>query len=127
MKKRTESNLVTAILMYCQVLENAGRIMWVDRLNSGDTTVVKKYRLKSGATKQYTHKIRGCRPGTPDIYIILIDGKMLWVEAKTNKGKLSKAQEDWKFMISQCSSHIHVTVRDLDGLLEYLKFVGVEI
>jgi len=114
MKKRTESSLVTALLQYLQCLENSKQITWVDRLNSGAAVVGKR-------------RIRLCRKGTPDIMVVLKNGNMLWIEAKVGTKQLNKDQHDWRFMIQECPGHKHLIVRDLDGLFEYLKYVGLDI
>lgn len=112
MKKRTESQLTTACLKYLQVLENAGDILWVDRLNSG-SVLVRKGRA--------TYKIQLCRPGTPDIMAILRSGSILWIENKIGKGKLSDEQKDFMSMALKTKNHIHIVVRELGELVEFLK------
>jgi len=115
-KKRTEAQLVTAIKRYLQVLENAGDIEWHDRLNSGFVT--------TGKNRGFF----GCRKGTPDIYIILNNGSaVVWVEAKSEKGLLSKDQEDWRMRVSNWVGHTYLIVRDLDSLIHQLKFMGVSV
>lgn len=116
MKKRNESSLVTAILNYLKCLENAKKIIYADRLNSGAAMVGKR-------------RIRLCRKGTPDIMVILGEyhaGEMLWIEAKADDEPLAVDQYNWKVMIEKCPGHTHLTVRDIDGLIEHLKYLGVE-
>lgn len=107
MKKRNESSIVTSILKYMQVLENARQIRWVDRLNSGSISMGKR-------------RIRMCRAGTPDIFAILCSGQMLWIEVKTARGVPSYAQLDWSCMVEDCG-HRYLLCRDLDQLINYLQ------
>lgn len=108
MKKRTESATVTAILKYCQCLENSGKIKWCDRLNSGAVLIGKR-------------RVRLCRVGTPDIMLILNDGFMVWVEVKHGSGKQRKEQIEFEMMIKPFWNHEYVLVKSLDNLCDYLK------
>ena len=108
---RTESTLVTEILKYLQCLENLGQITWVDRLNSGRFTVGNRM-------------IRGCRAGTPDIYVILNTGEILWIEAKTDKGKQTAPQKEFQKMIGEIDNHFYVIVRSSDDVVNCISQYG---
>ncbi len=78
MKKRTESNLVTAVLRYLEVLQNLKVIGFYDRLNSGKILARRGDRV---------FMVRLCQTGTSDGFIALNDGSMIWWECKIGKGK----------------------------------------
>ena len=112
MKKRTESSIVTSILRYLQVLENSGKIAWVDRLNSGRMVFKRGNKFQS---------IRMCRPGTPDIICLLKTGGVIWLEVKTDTGKQEIEQHHFESMISKLPMHHYFIVRNVD---EVVKIIG---
>ena len=112
MKKRTESQLVTASLKYLQTLENMGVIAWADRCNSG---------------KFFTGKymIRGMRTGTPDILCILSDGSVLWIECKFGTYGLSIEQLMFKEMVGKFKTQYYLLVQDsIDDITKFLTERG---
>ena len=48
------------------------------------------YRMNSGAVR---HNVKMCDPGTPDIFVISPYGKSIWIEVKTETGKVSFVQQ----------------------------------
>jgi hypothetical protein len=54
-------------------------------------------------------------PGSPDILGILPGGKMLCVETKSAKGKLSEAQEAFRGYVERAGG-VYVVVRSLEDL-----------
>lgn len=103
--KRKESNLLTACLNYLAVLENKKEIVWVDRLNSG---------------KIFTGKymIRLCRKGTPDAYMLLNNGKIIFLETKFSTD-LSPEQRDFKIRVEGVG-HQYWIVKNIDDLIRNL-------
>ena len=105
--KRNESSILTSILGYLQVLENSGKIVHVDRLNSGAVRTTHKSR------------IRLCRPGTPDCYAVLKDGSILWIEAKNEKGKLNENQSQFRAKMIAVG-HYWLLARSVDDVMEFI-------
>ena len=52
--------------------------------------------------------IKGCEPGTPDIAVMLNGGRMVWLELKTAKGRLSRSQAAWHEMARGMGHTVHV-------------------
>jgi hypothetical protein len=118
-KKRTESNDVTAILQYLQVLENGKYIFWCDRLNSG------KIFIPAGMGRS-ARLVRLCREGTADIYFVSLKGLFVFVECKVGKNGLSPAQRKFRDMI-QSAGHQYWESRDIRVFEQKVKeLVGLE-
>jgi len=117
MRKRTESTIVTSILKYLQIHENLGNILWCDRLNSG------KFKMEG-------RFIRGHRAGTPDIFVILKYSSdpavpaILWVEAKTGKGRQSREQASFQRMILESKNQVYIMAKSVADVERYLKMIG---
>ena len=108
LRKRRESDLLTSCLRLLQLYENAGDIVHCDRLNSG---------------KIFTGKfmIRLCRAGTPDAYFIRNnDGKMVWIETKTDKGKLTQKQIEFRLKV-EAVGHEYWIIRRISDLKTKLE------
>lgn len=91
----TESDLKRAVLA---VLARIPRIH-VLRMNAG--------RLKG--------RVLG-EEGTPDVLVMLPGGKALWIELKTEKGKLRPAQEQWHGMARGLEHPVHVVREPQDAI-----------
>ena len=97
-----ESALVTACLNYLACCENAGHISHYDRLNSG---------IIYAKRGRFINRIRLCRSGTPDIYIITTQGELVWIECKRGS-KLSDDQMEFKEKMEKAGIDYYV-VSDL--------------
>jgi hypothetical protein len=77
------------------------------------------FRNNSGATKVGNRFVRFGEPGSPDILGILQGGRMLCVEAKTGKGRLSASQGAWLALAREAGALVIVarSVTELDDLL----------
>jgi hypothetical protein len=58
--------------------------------------------------------------GFPDITILLIGGRMLFLEVKTANGKLSPEQIDWQTYLTSID-HLHYVVRSYDEAIAIIK------
>ena len=110
MKKHRESEILNAVLIVLRTWENSGKIAHFDRLNSG---VV--YIPPHGGRP--ARKIKLCRDGTPDIYIILKSGTTLWLECKSNIGKLTDDQAKFKAKMEKVPGQTYIVVKKIDDLL----------
>lgn len=114
MRKRTEtSGVVRPIGEWLQLQENAGKILWWDRLNSGQIV------FKRGGVWQ---KVRLCREGTPDMYCILPSGAIIWIECKVEGKDIEKGspQEAFRTMLFGAQGHHHIVARSLEEFV--MKF-----
>jgi len=110
--KRPEKGIQRSCLTLLQIKQNQGKVVWYDRLNSGSILI---------RGKNHIRRIRLCKEGTPDIYAILPDGHVLWVETKAKGGELSPEQSKFKEMISKVDGHSYHIIRDEDELNELIK------
>ena len=74
-----ESNIVTAIAGYLQVMERMGKCVY-QRNNTGG--------FKDDRNRVY----RFGREGSPDFYVFLANGRTLHLEVKNEKGKQRESQ-----------------------------------
>lgn len=116
MRKRTESNLVTACLKWLQVMENLGKIAWCDRMNTGKVFIPRGNKGRI---------IRLHRAGTPDIMIVTNEGSLIWVECKQDDGQQSEDQVKFQNMVKRFSYHKYFIIRSCDYLVEVLATKGI--
>jgi hypothetical protein len=119
--KRTESTLVIAILQYCQCQENLKRIAWVDRCNSGLIKIGNRCP-RCGHTGK-SRIFRGHRKGTPDIMVVLNDGRTLWIEAKRDDYEQSTAQYEFQMMIEPMGQSVYIIASSTDDVEGALKLL----
>lgn len=99
MKKYNETSLVRDCLKYLRMRE------------------VFAWRNSTGGLKKGDHFIRFGSVGSPDILGILPEGRLLCVECKVGKNKLSRSQEDWLQRAKEAGAKTCV-VYSLDDLME---------
>jgi len=87
-----ESGIITAINHYLNYLENQEKLVFI-RNNSGAFINPKGRFFKMG------------RPGSPDFFIFLKDGKCLHLEVKNEKGRQNVRQIDYEFKITNLGHH----------------------
>ena len=68
-------------------------------------------------------KATGLRPGVPDILIILPGGRCAFAELKSDKGRLSAAQEGWRDALVALG-HDWRLIRSTDDMTNYLGELG---
>lgn len=95
-KKRTETDLQYACLQLLELYVRQGVLIHADRLNSGNTVVLKRHVTKSGEAKEYISKRRGCQTGTPDSYAVTRNGTVIWIEYKMPGNTLTKEQREFR-------------------------------
>jgi hypothetical protein len=68
-------------------------------------------------------KVTGMVAGEPDLRLYLSMGRVVFVELKTSKGKLSQVQEDYHEVLSELGFPVHVVFAScpLDGWLQVQK------
>lgn len=62
----------------------------------------------------------GLTPGVPDLCILLEGARTLWIELKTDKGKVSKHQENWAKKATRRGHQVHclVAASQADAVLQ---------
>ena len=111
-RKRNEKTVMRECMNVLQVLKNSGEVVWFDRLNSGKVCIQEPYRRPRW--------VKLCEEGTPDIYCRLPNGNTVWIETKSNTGKLSKAQIDFRLQ-AELLGDTYLIIRRVEDLLRYLK------
>jgi len=69
-------------------------------------------------------KDEGMRAGVADICVMLKGGKVIWVELKTAKGRLSPAQKDFR-LICRSLGHTYLLARSVSEAIDLLKAEGL--
>jgi len=111
--QHTEKDVARAIKGMLTLMEAAGKIEHHDRLNAGST-----YGLydKRGTRRA----INMCRPGTPDHYVILNDGTMLWIEAKSSTGKQSDHQAEFERKVNCLPGHHYIIATSVTDVINFI-------
>lgn len=81
--------------------------------------------VETGEVRAWYHPFdsRRSNPGYPDLTIALKDGRVLWVELKTTKGKLASAQMHWAHALGSRWA----LCRSFDDFRRELEWRGVRI
>ena len=111
--KNSEKNITKAIKGMLALMEAAGQIVHHDRLNAGCTFGLFDKRGKQRA-------INMCRPGTPDHYVILNDGTMLWIEAKSSTGQQSDHQAEFERKVKSLPGHHYIIARSVTDVIDFI-------
>jgi hypothetical protein len=80
---------------------------------------------KRGLAEAKRFKAMGVAPGLPDIGII-DSGRILWLELKAGKGRLSPGQRECHELLARARCPVMV-VRSLDDAIEALQRAGVPL
>ena len=123
-RKRKESDILSSILGYLEVLKNLKCIAFADRRNAGKV-VVGGGNCPICKTKIKGHYFRGARDGTSDIEIVLLDGVTLWIEVKTKNGQQRETQKEFQKVVDKIPNHHYYIVRSTNKVLDVLKNHGV--
>ena len=114
--KHNEKEVALSIKVMLTTMEAVGQIVHHDRLNSG-STFSKDHRTG----KSYALKM--CRPGTPDHYVILNNGTVLWIEAKSTVGTQSDHQAEFERKIKGIPGHHYMIARSVIEVIDYIDSV----
>jgi hypothetical protein len=88
-------------------LATAKKIVWYDRLNSGVILT------KRGDC------VRLCTAGTPDIYVILNSGVILWIECKAGKYRQDIEQKLFQDRVERVG-HKYIVCRSSDEITSFV-------
>lgn len=92
----SEAQLLRSVLDALRMLPSVCHAL---RLNAGATV------LKVGETRRM---IRGCESGTPDILVMLDGGRCVWLECKTDKGRVTETQKSWHTMAAALGHRVAI-------------------
>ena len=104
--KISEAQLKHSVAEYLEYGRNLGKWMSL-RLNAGD------YIETRGTTRR---RVRGCPKGTSD-FLVIKDGKAIFIELKSEKGRQSEDQLDFQQLVYYHKATYHV-IRSLEELQE---------
>ena len=68
-------------------------------------------------------KREGLKPGSPDLYVMLPDGKIAWLELKVKGGSLSIEQQAFRNVCKRLGHHWAVA-KTLDEVIAFLASLG---
>jgi len=106
--KESEADLKRTVTDYLEYQQNAGKLLYF-RLNAGDFIELR------GNTRR---RVKGCMAGTSDLEIIK-DGKPIFIELKSAKGKISPEQNAFKILVEEQGASYSI-VRSLEELEKIL-------
>ena len=106
-RKPREADLVRAIMAALNLMPG----VHVLRLNAGVTLIGEGKGRRA---------IRGVEAGTPDLLVMLRDGRVLWLEAKTPIGRVSPAQKQWHAQAAKLG-HAVLVVRDVQQAIDAVR------
>ena len=106
MKKRTEQSLVRQIMAYLSYVPN-----------------LRVWRSNTGAAWHGDRIVRYGMPGSADISGIVRGGRRLEIEVKSQKGKLSKRQDEFGQMIKKMGG-VYLVARSLDDVIRFVEDGG---
>ena len=112
-RNHQEDRLHCQIAGYLRLAEPPG-FFWTSIENRGE-----------GQREGARRKRRGCRAGVPDI-LTIYQGRVLFLEVKTPKGRLSPNQKERIPEIELAGARV-VIVRSVDDIFEALKEAGVPV
>jgi len=115
--RHKEKEVAKAIKGMLTLMEAAGQIVHHDRLNSGTT-----FSKDAKTGKSYAFNM--CRPGTPDLYVILNDGTILWIEAKSSTGKQSDYQVAFENKVKFLPGHHYIIARSVTDVIGFMGNVN---
>lgn len=115
----SESQLQAACAQLLMVYEKMGRLTYCAIPNGSVLAGNEAQR----AIQMRKLKATGLRPGMPDILIILPGGRCAWAELKSDKGRLSAAQEGWRDALVALG-HDWRLIRSTDDMTNYLGELG---
>jgi hypothetical protein len=101
--------------MVCEYMTRAVRpeLYWSAIENGGRRSMSVAVKLKRA----------GLKPGSPDLYIMLPEGRIAWLELKAKGGSLSIEQKAFRDVCKRLG-HYWAVARTLDEVISYLAKVG---
>ncbi len=90
------------------------------------STVIEIMRWK-GWSCYHTHDSRRSEPGYPDLTAVR-DSRLMFVEFKTEKGRMRPAQIEWLNMLVQAHGEVYlVRPSTMDAFLKNMEHVGDDL
>ena len=110
-----EKYLVNACRQYLTMLQNQGKLYYI-RNNSGGMPL--SYKTKAGRLK--TRFVRFGQRGSSDFIVFFNNNNAVFIEAKSDTGKLSESQEEFKVTIRALGYAFHM-VKDMAEVEQIVK------
>ena len=108
-----ENDLQIAVNEYLNYLSKSYRFRHFHVPNEGNRPVSYKVKLKK----------MGLRSGCPDLIIEYYPAKIIYVELKNEKGKLSETQKLWQIQSNNFNTPHYVLKGDIQQCIEQLKLI----
>lgn len=77
------------------------------------------------ASGRPANAVAGLLPGMPDLVIVLPEGKVLWAEIKSEKGRVSPAQLNVHGQLNALG-HVCVVLRSVEDTRHALKYLNIK-
>ena len=89
------------------------------------TYFFRHYHIANEGRRSVSYNVKlkrmGMRSGAPDILIEYPEGKILYIELKNEKGKLSQSQKLWKLQSSALKTPHYVVKGNINDCLDQIK------
>ena len=108
----SEHALQVAVVEYMTLMVRP-ELYWSAIPNGGKRNISVAVKLKR----------EGVRRGTPDLYVMLPDGKIAWLELKVKGGSLSLEQRAFRDVCNRLGHHWAVA-KSLDEVIAFLQKIG---
>ena len=106
----TEDELQISVAELLDLLAHGWKFMWYHVPGGGHMSVA------MGAKR----KRMGAKAGCPDIHIDMEGGRTFKIELKTEKGRMSEAQKEWKRNCKQLGIPYYIC-RSVDEVIEVME------
>jgi hypothetical protein len=77
------------------------------------------------ASGRPANAVAGLLPGMPDLVVVLPEGKVLWAEIKSEKGRISPAQLNVHGQLNALG-HVCVVLRSVEDTRHALKYLNIK-
>lgn len=110
----SEDDIQKACVKMLQFLEGQGKLRFFSVPNEAKRSIKVAMR----------HKALGMRAGVPDLVVLGNKGSAGFIELKTDKGKLTASQKDWRDWLKS-AGYPHAVCKSVDEMLGVLKAWGI--
>lgn len=111
---RPEQQIQQACVFYLGILRRIGKLSYFHCPNGGYRSAIEGRVFKS----------LGVIPGIPDLIILLPKGRIIFIEVKSEKGRISENQKMFHVELERLGHAVYI-IRGVDDLKEILTGYGV--
>jgi hypothetical protein len=108
-------------------------VAWAATMSLYDKRFVMLIAIPNGARTSWTQakklKREGMRAGVPDLFLAIKTKEFggLWIEMKTETGRVSEAQAQWHKDLAACGYKVEVCRSAESAMYEIAEYLGVKL